>query len=259
MNNPSKRPSVAIHKFSSCDGCQLALLNLGEQLLELTRLVDIRHFVEAGPIDEDAEVDIAFVEGSISTEEEQERIRRVRSNSRYLVAIGACATSGGIQALRNRHDAAAWTADIYEHPEHISVLDTASALSDHVRVDYELYGCPVNAYQVLSTVRALLSDVTPIRNRDKLCIECKRLHNVCVMVAKGLPCMGPVTVTGCGVLCPKMGRDCYACYGPAENANPKALANQIETLGVGHDTTTRRFIGIHNNAPAFAKLSPAEE
>jgi coenzyme F420-reducing hydrogenase gamma subunit len=215
--------------------------------------------VEAGPIDEEAEVDIAFVEGSISTSEEADRIRRVRANSRYLVAIGACATSGGVQALRNRHDTGAWTAAIYDQPEHISVLDTASALSDHVRVDFELYGCPVNAHQVLATVRALLSDVTPVRNRDKLCGECKRLHNVCVMVARGLPCMGPVTVTGCGVLCPGMGRDCYACYGPAENVNTGALARQLEELGLSPDGVARRFLSIHNNAPAFAKVGPSEE
>lgn len=246
------RPTLAIHKFSSCDGCQLALLNLGEGLLDLARMVDIRHFVEAGPMDEDASVDIALVEGCISTAEEAERIRRVRANSRYLIAIGACATSGGVQALRNLHDAGAWTADIYAHPQYIDVLANATSLADRVRVDCELYGCPVNGHQVLAAVRSLLSGVTPLNDRDKLCAECKRRHNVCVMVARGLPCMGPVTATGCGVLCPTLGRDCYGCYGPAENVNSAALGRQLEAEGMSKEARAGRFLFIHSNAPEFA-------
>ena len=258
MTARTAKPTIAIHKFSSCDGCQLALLNLGEGLLTLARMVDIRHFVEAGPVDEDAEVDIAFVEGSISTAEEEERIRRVRAHSHYLVAIGACATSGGLQALRNLDDAGAWTAAIYARPEHISVLDRATALGDHVRVDLELYGCPVNGHQVLAAVRALLSGVTPAPSRDKLCAECKRQSHVCVMVARGLPCMGPVTVTGCGVLCPSLGRDCYACYGPAENVNTAALKRRLEELGLPPEGAARRFLSIHSNAPEFAAAGRAD-
>jgi coenzyme F420-reducing hydrogenase gamma subunit len=250
-----RRPRVAVHKFSSCDGCQLALLNLGEGLLALAAQVDFVHFAEMGPVDEDAEVDIAIVEGSVSTPHEIERIAKIRRQSKYLIAIGACATSGGIQALRNLADAPEWTRAIYASPEHIHSLDRAEPLSAHARIDLELWGCPVSARQVLGALRDLLSGVTPVQDRDKVCVECKRIGVVCVLVAKGLPCMGPVTTTGCGVLCPQQGRDCYGCFGPAERANGAALAAQFAALGLSGRDVARRFGSINSHAEAFAPLA----
>ncbi len=247
-----RRPRVAIHKFSSCDGCQLALLNLGEGLLDLARQFEFVHFAEFGVVDEDAEADIAIVEGSVSTPHEVERIRAIRARSRYLIALGACATSGGIQALRNLHDAPAWTRAIYAQPQHIETLDRASPLAAFARVDLELWGCPVNAWQLLAVLRDLLSGVAPTISHDKLCQECKRIGATCVMVAQGLPCMGPVTQTGCGVLCPKAGRDCYGCFGPAEHANGAALAAQFGQLGLSAADVARRFGSINSAAEAFA-------
>jgi coenzyme F420-reducing hydrogenase gamma subunit len=253
MNTPSKRPRVAVHKFSSCDGCQLAFLNAGEALLELARLVDIVHFAEAGPLDPQARVDIAFVEGSISTPQELERIRMVRERSAYLVTIGACATAGGLQGLRNLYASgvADWTRAVYARPEHIHSLEQATPIADHVKVNLALWGCPVNTRQVMAAVRDLLSGVVPVEERDKLCLECKRAQTVCVMVTRGIPCMGPVTRTGCGALCPRFGRDCYACYGPAENPNPEALARRFEGLGLVSKAVAHRFHFINANAPPF--------
>jgi sulfhydrogenase subunit delta len=245
------KPKVAIHKFSSCDGCQLAFLNLGETLLELVQLVDIVHFAEAGPVDPQQQVDIAFVEGSISTPEEMERIQQVRANTRFLVTIGACATAGGVQALRNIEKSGHWVAGIYAKPEYIRSLATVTPVAKHVNVDLELWGCPVNGRQVLGALRALLFGVVPAEERDKVCVECKRKQVVCVMVAKDIPCMGPVTRTGCGALCPSFGRDCYACYGPAENVNTAALTNRFAGLGLLPDAIARRFLFIDNAAPAF--------
>jgi coenzyme F420-reducing hydrogenase gamma subunit len=229
----------------------LAFLNLGEHLITLTELVNILHFVEAGPIDFDSPVDIAFVEGSISTEEEAERIQTVRKNSQFLVTIGACATAGGIQALKNMNDAKAWTAGIYAHPDYISTLDTATPIAKHVHVDLELHGCPINSHQILSTIRALLFGVTPPQDQDKLCSECKRLGKVCVMVTKQMPCMGPVTRTGCGVLCPRQDRDCYSCYGPAENINTESLSLQFAKQGMAQETIARRFLLFNNQSPEY--------
>jgi len=251
----NRRPRIAVHKFSSCDGCQLALLNLGERLLDLAAQVDFVHFAEMGPVDEDAEVDIAIVEGSVATPHEIERIAKIRKLSKYVIAIGACATSGGIQALRNVADAPAWTRAVYASPEHIETLDRTEPLSAHARVDLELWGCPVNARQVLGALRDLLSGVAPVQDRDKLCLECKRAGTVCVVVAKGLPCMGPVTRTGCGVLCPQQGRDCYGCYGPAEHTNAAALAAQFAALGLAPADVARRFGSINSGAEAFAPLA----
>lgn len=240
------KPTVAVHKFSSCDGCQLAFLNAGEDLLRLSTLVDIRHFAEAGPLDEEASVNIAFIEGSVSTPADIERLQNIRRLSNYVITIGACATSGGLQALRNMADSEQWISGVYAHPEYISSLATSTAIRDHVKVDLELWGCPVNGKQVLAAVRALLFGVIPPEEKDKVCLDCKRQHNVCVMVTKGEPCMGPVTRTGCGAICPSFGRDCYACYGPAENSNTAALANRLHGLGLVEAEIARRFLFIHS-------------
>jgi sulfhydrogenase subunit delta len=245
------RPKVAVHKFSSCDGCQLAFLNAGEDLVTLSTLVDIVHFAEAGFYSEGKLVDIAFVEGSISTPDEKQDIHIIRENSRFLVTIGACATAGGLQALRNMHDHKQWINDIYAQPKAISLLAESVPISEHVKVDLELWGCPVNGRQVLGAVRSLLFGVLPVQEQEKVCLECKRQQNVCVTVARGEPCMGPVTRSGCGAICPEMERGCYACYGPADRPNTTALANRFEGLGLMPDDIARRFLFINNSAPAF--------
>jgi coenzyme F420-reducing hydrogenase gamma subunit len=251
MTTQQAKPRVAVHKFSSCDGCQLAFLNAGEDLLTLYGLVDIVHFAEAGHLGEEEAVDVAFIEGSVSTAHELERLQTIRANSRFLVTIGACATSGGLQALRNLTDGQAWVGDVYAQPEYVESLATATSIAEHVRVDLELWGCPVNGRQVLAAVRALLFGVRPQEVHDKVCMECKRQGAVCVLVAAGEPCMGPVTGTGCGALCPRFGRDCYACYGPAENANTQALAQRFSGLGLQPPEIARRFLFISSHAPAF--------
>ena len=247
------KPRVAVHKFTSCDGCQLAFLNSGEALLTLTELVDLIHFAEAGPIELDAKVDIAFVEGSISTPDEEERIKKIRANSKYLITIGACATSGGIQGLRNFADANEWMAHVYASPEYIKTLNTSTAIAHRVRVDWELWGCPVNGKQVLEAIRFILSNATPRIKRDSECMECKRKGNVCVLVTKKQACMGPVTQTGCGSLCPSLGRGCYACYGPKENANTHSLGHRFAEFGLDNTAITQKFMHINNQAPAFNK------
>jgi sulfhydrogenase subunit delta len=250
MENPVK-PRVAVHKFSSCDGCQLALLNLGEDLLTLAGRVDLVHFAEAGPLDPDADVDVAFVEGSVSTAEDVERIRRIRAHSRLLIAIGACATAGGIQALRNGADGAQWAAQIYSHPEAISSLAQSTPIARHVKVDFELWGCPVSGAQMLAVVNSLLLGVAPRDNADKVCTECKRHGYPCVLVSRGVACMGPVTRAGCGALCPGLGRDCYGCYGPAENANTDALAAQFASQGLAPLDILQRFQSVNSQMPVF--------
>ena len=249
------KPRISVHKFSSCDGCQLAFLDLGEDLLTLTQMVDIRHFAEAGILGEDDPVDIAFVEGSISTPEDEERIQRIRKNSKLLVTIGACATAGGLQALRNLANAKEWIAAVYASPEHISSLDKAHPIRAQVAVDFELWGCPVNSRQVVAAVGSLLNGVVPVDERDKVCMECKRQQAVCVMVSEGKVCMGPVTRTGCGALCPRFGRGCYACYGPAENLNTEALGARLQGLGLVGREIAQHFLGTHNQMPAFLEAA----
>ncbi len=250
------KPKIAVHKFASCDGCQLAFLNLGEVLLELARLVEIVHFAEAGPVDPETPVDIAFVEGSICTADDARRIQAIRARSRYLVTIGACATAGGLQALRNLADGPGWIAAVYARPDYLDALTTSTPVAGHVKVDFELWGCPVSSRQVLAAVRALLFGVPPVDENEKVCMDCKRNQTVCVLVTQGAACMGPVTRTGCGALCPRFGRDCYACYGPAENINGAALGRVFAGLGLLPEAIERRFRSFNAAAPAFLAVQP---
>jgi len=251
MTPEDGRARIAVHKFSSCDGCQLSLLNLGETLLQLAEMVDIVHFAEAGPYAPDADVDISFIEGSLSTPDELERIEAIRRQSRYVVTIGACATAGGIQSLRNLATDNRWLEAVYAHPDYVSTLDKVLPIAGKVKVDLELWGCPVSSRQVLAAIRSLLWGVMPVEEQEKVCLECKRQQQVCVLVAKGTACMGPVTRTGCGAICPSFGRDCYGCYGPAECSNTDALARRFSGLGLAPEAVRRRFHGINNGAPVF--------
>jgi coenzyme F420-reducing hydrogenase gamma subunit len=242
---------VALHKFSSCDGCQLAFLNLGEALLELGERVELVHFAEAGPLAEDEDVDVAFVEGSISTAADEARIRTIRAHSRVLVATGVCATYGGIQALRNGADVGAWTRAVYGDTAGVDALPHSSPMAAYVKIDFELWGCPINGEQVLAVVKAALLGVAPPTVTDKVCGECKRRGYTCVLVSQGIPCMGPVTRDGCGALCPSLGRDCYGCYGPADTLNTDSLSAWFAQLGLAPRAVMQRYHAINSQAPAF--------
>ena len=218
------KPKVAVHKFSSCDGCQLAFLNMGEALLTLFEQVNVVHFAEAGPVNTQEAVDISFIEGSLSTPGDIERIKQIRANSNYLVTIGACATAGGLQALRNLANEDDWVSMVYATPDYISTLDKVMPIRDQVKVDFELHGCPVNTRQVVAVLRSVLAGVVPVNDQDKVCLECKRQQQHLRYGDTRLPCMGPVTRSGCGAMCPSFNRDCYGCYGPAELSNTETLA-----------------------------------
>lgn len=248
------RVSIAVHKFSSCDGCQLGFLNAVDAVLQLGPWIDIKHFAEAGPLNPDADVDIAFVEGSIATPEDVERIQSVRKHTAFLVSIGACATAGGIQALRNMASHDAWRSAVYASPQYINSLDTSTPITEHVKVDHEIWGCPVNSQQLLQSVQAWLLGGQPEPVYDTVCSECKQNNNTCVMVSRQRPCMGPVTRAGCGALCPTYHRDCYGCFGPADFVNSASLAQQFTHNGSGHADIAHRFLGINNHSPAFNRI-----
>jgi sulfhydrogenase subunit delta len=225
------RPKLAVYKFSSCDGCQLSLLNLEDELLDIVGAVEVAYFLEARRRELPPPYDIGLVEGSISTHEEERRIRQVRRDCRMLVSIGACATSGGIQALRNWADVEEYARVVYPNPELIHSLETATPIAGHVFVDFELRGCPVNHQQLLELITAVLVGRKPEIPTYSLCIECKRLGIPCVLVSGRQPCLGPVTQAGCGALCPSVGRACYGCFGPMEQPNIGSLGNTFTQMG----------------------------
>lgn len=245
------RPTLAVWKFASCDGCQLKILDLEDQLLAIANTVKIAYFLEATREVVEGPYDVSLVEGSITNHHDAERIKRVRNQSRYLVAIGACATAGGIQSVKNFRDAADLVTYVYPRPDYIDTLPTSTAIKDHVPVDYELRGCPISKEQLLEMFNALLNNRKPVVPTFSQCMECKRAGTVCVMVAKGTPCLGPVTQAGCGNLCPSYNRGCYGCFGPAETTNTASVAARMLRLGMNEQDVGLAFRTFNANAEAF--------
>jgi coenzyme F420-reducing hydrogenase gamma subunit len=253
----ARRPSLAVWKFASCDGCQLTLLDCEDELLDVAGNVDIAYFLEASRATVAGPYDLSLVEGSITTPEDVRRIREVRASSRRLVTIGACATSGGIQALRNFGDVEEFCAIVYANPEFVSTLATSTGIADHVPVDFELRGCPITKQQLLEVIAAFLHGRRPNVRAHSVCVECQLRGNVCVMVAHGTPCLGPVTQAGCGALCPTYHRGCYGCFGPMETPNTPSLVNGLRELGMSDGDLVRVFRTFNANAPAFREESEA--
>jgi sulfhydrogenase subunit delta len=247
----ANRPRLGVFKFASCDGCQLSLLDAEDQLLAVADAVEIVYFLEATSRIEPGPYDIALVEGSITTPHDAERIRRIRRDARYLMTIGACATAGGIQALRNWADAEEFMRAVYARPEYIATLRDSTAIGDHVRVDFELRGCPINHHQLVEVIGALLAGRRPRTPRHSVCMECKRRGTVCVMVAHGAPCLGPVTHAGCGAICPAYDRGCYGCYGPAAQPNLVSLTTEFMDRGMHRDAVVQALRGFNAYAPEF--------
>jgi coenzyme F420-reducing hydrogenase gamma subunit len=246
------RPKLAVWKFASCDGCQLTLLDCQDELLALAAEVDIAHFAEATTTDVPGPYDVSLVEGSVTTPDDAERIVAIREQSATLVTIGACATSGGVQALRNFADVAEFTAAVYARPEYIKTLATSTPIASHVPVDFELRGCPIDKRQLIELVTALLIGRKPQLPGHSVCYECKARGNPCVMVAQGTPCLGPVTQAGCGAICPSYHRGCYGCFGPVAGPNTVSLTGKLTQLGMPAVGVERVFSTFNVGAPGFS-------
>jgi sulfhydrogenase subunit delta len=254
-----RKPTLAVWKFASCDGCQLSLLDCEDELLAVAGALEIANFPEASRAVVKGPYALSLVEGSITTPHDAERIHSIRRNSRFLVTIGACATAGGIQALRNFKDVKEFISIVYARPEYIATLNKSTAIADHVRVDFELRGCPINKHQLVEVISAFLHGRKPNTPPHSVCIECKQRGTVCVMVARGIPCLGPVTQAGCGAICPAYTRGCYGCFGPKETPNTASLSAWWSSLGVSERDLVRAFRGFNAYAEPFRKESEAHE
>jgi coenzyme F420-reducing hydrogenase gamma subunit len=254
-----RKPKIAVFKFASCDGCQLSLLDAEDELLPVVSAVDIAYFPEASRRMHKGPYDIGLVEGSITTHHDAELIQHVRRQCHTLVTIGACATAGGIQALRNWKDVNEFVRYVYASPDYISTLKMSTPIAEHVPVDFELRGCPINKYHLVEFISATLAGRRPNIPTYSVCLECKRRANVCITVAKGVPCLGPVTQAGCGALCPSYARGCYGCFGPMESANAKALAEQMHSLGESDQAITRAFRGFNAWSWQFRQVGEGRE
>jgi coenzyme F420-reducing hydrogenase gamma subunit len=255
----TSRPKLAVWKFASCDGCQLSLLDCEDELLAVAEAIEIALFPEATSRCVEGPYDLSLVEGSVTTPHDAERILEIRRQSRHLVTIGACATAGGIQALRNFRDVEGFVRTVYAHPEYIDTLATSTPISAHVPVDYELRGCPIDKHQLIEVVSAFVNGRPPQVAPVSVCEECKRAGHVCVLVAHGTPCLGPVTHAGCGALCPGYDRGCYGCFGPKETPNPAALGEHLLELGMSTPELVRFYRTFNAAAEPFASESLSRE
>jgi coenzyme F420-reducing hydrogenase gamma subunit len=249
------KPTLAVFKFASCDGCQLSLLDAEDELLAVANAVEIAYFLEARTQQIGGPYDVGLVEGSVTTAHDAERIQEIRKQCRFLVTIGACATAGGIQALKNWANVDDFINRVYAHPEYINTLGTSTPISDHVQVDFELRGCPINKHQLVDLVAAVLHGRKPRVPTYAVCIECKRRQVVCVAVAHGIACLGPVTQAGCGIICPAYNRDCYGCFGPKEEANPISLSRHYESTGTSAGHLVRLLRNFNGYSPEFREAS----
>jgi len=250
-----RKPRIAVFKFASCDGCQLSLLDAEDELLAITGAVDIAYFPEASRAMLKGPYDIGLVEGSVTTHHDAQRIQEVRRQCKTLVTIGACATAGGIQALRNWKDVDEFIRVVYATPQFISTLKLSTPIAEHVPVDFELRGCPINKYQLVELLTATLAGRKPNIPTNSVCVDCKRKGNVCIAVAKGIACLGPVTQAGCGALCPSFDRGCYGCYGPMESPNTSSLTKGLRVLGQTDEQIMRAFRGFNAWSWQFRRAS----
>ena len=260
MSSRGKRkPRIAVFKFASCDGCQLSLLDAEDELLGVAGAVEIAYFPEASRAMLKGPYDIGLVEGSVTTYNDAQRIQLVRRQCKTLITIGACATAGGIQALRNWKDVDEFIRVVYATPQYISTLQLSTPIAEHVPVDFELRGCPINKYHLIELITATLAGRKPNIPAYSVCVECKRKANVCIAVAQGVPCLGPVTQAGCGALCPTYNRGCYGCYGPMETPNTESLSKQLRILGQDNTAITRAFRSFNAWAWEFRNASEESE
>ncbi|WP_329560526.1 oxidoreductase [Kitasatospora sp. NBC_01266] len=253
-----ERPKLAVWKFASCDGCQLTLLDCEDELLGIAERIEISHFLEASSATDRGPFDLSLVEGSVTTPQDVERIQHVRAVSKRLVTIGACATAGGVQALRNYVDVAEFQAVVYARPDYIDTLATSTPISAHVAVDFELRGCPINRGQLVEVITAYLAGRRPDVANHSVCFECKQRGTTCVTVAHGTPCLGPVTHAGCGALCPAYGRGCYGCFGPSDSTNFPAFIPLLRRDGMDTLDIVRVLRTFNTAAPEFEAASRKE-
>jgi coenzyme F420-reducing hydrogenase gamma subunit len=260
---PKANPTLAVWKFASCDGCQLSLLDCEDELLAVAGAVDIAFFPEATSRMVEGPYDVSLVEGSVTTAHDVERIHTIREQSEVLITIGACATAGGIQALRNGRDIEDFVQTVYARPDFISTLELSTPIAHHVPVDFELQGCPIDRGQLIEVISAHLAGRPPRIPTTSVCTQCKARGTACVMVAHGTPCLGPVTMAGCNALCPAYNRGCYGCFGPMESPNTDSLSSWFVQLGMDNLDIERVFRsyngwtqGFRDAADAAVSLGP---
>ncbi len=244
---------VAILGLTSCGGCQLEILNLEPVLLDLVEVFELVYFPEAQSENIEGPYDVAFVEGSISIKEEIKRIKNIRKEAKFVVALGSCACYGGVQAIRNFGDVEEARKQVYDDDgSHIDALP-AIGLDEHVNVDYYMRGCPVDRSEIIDVLSSLLIGKTPEPKHYSVCVECKLAEYVCLLT-EGKLCMGPVTNAGCKARCLAFSVPCDGCRGPYDQANLESFIEILKEKKISSEDILRKFRMYTSWAPPYRKL-----
>ena len=241
-----KKPRVAIFDFAGCEGCQLQIVNMEEEILDLISVVDVVEWRE-GMSEQSDEYDVAIIEGSITRPQDEEKLRQIRERAKILVALGACATNGGVNKLKNCFDLQEVRQVVYGADSALPHLDSAptKAVDEVVQVDYKIYGCPIDRREFAYAVRSLVMGKRPEIPNYPVCVECKRKENVCRYEFNEI-CLGPVTRAGCDARCPSFGAWCFGCRGPVDAPNVQAAREVMERYGKrAEDLEDRMQLFIH--------------
>jgi len=233
------KPRVAFFSLACCEGCQLQVLNCEEELLDLLNIIDIVKFREAMTESSD-DYDIAFIEGTVTRPYDAERVKKIRERAKVLVALGACAATGGVNMIKNSQDLEDVRKYVYGKKWQVHDTYAARPLEAVVKVDYSIHGCPIDRQDFLEIVKSLVLGRTPNSPKYAVCVECRLKENVCVL-DKDMPCLGPVTRAGCDALCPSMGNSCEGCRGLVENPNVEATKDFLADKGLAVDDILRQF------------------
>jgi sulfhydrogenase subunit delta len=235
-----RRPKTAFFDLSCCEGCQLQFVNSGELLLDVLDLVDLVEFREALSETWEGRYDVAVVEGSVTDDHAAERLRRIRERSGVLVALGSCATIGGVNGMKNALDLAEAGRTVYGEAHRLFPAGRTRALDQVVAVDYHVHGCPVSILELLTVIKCILAGIPYTVPDQAVCTECKRNENVC-MFDRGVTCLGPVTRAGCNAWCVNNGNVCYGCRGLVSNPNEKGMLQVLNRHGVSLEHVVQKM------------------
>ncbi|MHB0886137.1 MAG: NADH-quinone oxidoreductase subunit B family protein [Bacillota bacterium] len=242
------KPKVGIFGLTSCAGDQLVVVNLEDELLDVVGAIDLRSFIMAASNPVEDEFDVALVEGSVVTAEDEERLREIRAKSKLLVAIGTCAVWGGIPGALNDLGRNALYRIVYGTDEDLFKASVARPLKAVVPVDFTLPGCPIEKHQLLEALASLLHGDLPIAHSAPVCLDCRFNENLCLLKAKGQLCLGPVTAGGCRARCPSHGLPCEGCHGPVEEANFASEVAILQEKGFSRERIARAIRNFAHQA-----------
>lgn len=239
-------------KFTGCAGCQMEIIRAEDALPQLLEHIEISYWPMVTTKEWEDDLDVAFVEGSVSTPREIRELKEIRERANVLIAFGDCAITGCIPSIRNFMTQKEAEKAVYPRPDWIESIELRS-ISEYVDVDISLPGCPPHRNTILEVIKGAALGRTPYLRHHSVCVECKLKDIGCLLTEEKRPCMGPVTNAGCGAICPSYNRVCEGCYGPMSAPNAESMAQILLETGLTEEDVKRKFRKYAGWTPEFRK------